>query len=115
MIRHHPISTPTDPLFPYPTLFRSDWPTPTDETRADAIELFQTADEVFGNVHSAIHLGRRKYTLASKLEKENRMVGITRLYEEAERHIVDADGRLRRMAAERSEEHTSELQSLMRI
>src|SRR3546814_4294019 len=85
MIRRPPRSTRTDTLFPYTTLFRSDH----DDTLGLGIgkEGIQAVDEV-GAVH---------------------------------RVAADADaGRLpearrRRLRHRRSEEHTSELQSLMRI
>src|SRR3546814_4532293 len=93
MIRRPPRSTRTDTLFPYTTLFRSALGVPGD------VDIL-TSDKVIG----------RK--LGSDVEQ--RILGHTELY--------DARLRLhfgfREMAAlglRRSEEHTSELQSLMRI
>src|SRR3546814_3376664 len=78
MIRRPPISTRTDTLFPYTTLFRSDKPT-EDETRS-----METLDAEY------------------------------RQNEVRYRAALIAEDTERRGSA-RSEEHTSELQSLMRI
>src|SRR3546814_4716012 len=76
MIRRPPISTRTDTLFPYTTLFRSSMLKPHD----------------FCN--------RARYSIG---------VGVTGFE-------LDFWGRVRNLSdAARSEEHTSELQSLMRI
>src|SRR3546814_8808815 len=85
MIRRPPISTRTDTLFPYTTLFRSD------------------------------HYARRR--VASIMDVRHRTV------RQADVHDVEARGAGRRHRGSgqhqrdqaRSEEHTSELQSLMRI
>src|SRR3546814_3915462 len=73
MIRRPPRSTRTDTLFPYTTLFRSDWPLvfPINEKEAGDIDLANADQEVWRDWPQ--HAGYR------------------------------------------SEEHTSELQSLMRI
>src|SRR3546814_8858500 len=88
MIRRPPRSTRTDTLFPYTTLFRSR------QHRAllddDALgDLGACADE------------------AVVLDDDR--IGLQRL-----QHAADADA-ARQVAVLRSEEHTSELQSLMRI
>src|SRR3546814_5471057 len=91
MLRRPPRSTRTDTLFPYTTLFRS----------ADT-------NWVYGET---IMLNRKGYVLAAltrALEYDGGGVAIT------ESIIVDRLAR-RGDTFERSEEHTSELQSLMRI
>src|SRR3546814_10361097 len=85
MIRRPPRSTRTDTLFPYTTLFRS---------------LKHLASK------------REKNRVAS-LPPENRMTDTPR--EDASLFPASAGDRLREAREKRSEEHTSELQSLMRI
>src|SRR3546814_1360741 len=88
MIRRPPRSTRTDTLFPYTTLFRSD-------LRYD----------VYGTY------GRTK----AKFIGYNRLV-VPNLLAALDAVVDPGDGQVRcRMDVPRSEEHTSELQSLMRI
>src|SRR3546814_1536968 len=93
MIRRPPRSTRTDTLFPYTTLFRS--------------RLFQEVDLAPLPRHRPIvlaldHWRRRR---GRSLAPAAAVVSCGQFPEVAERSFV----------AERSEEHTSELQSLMRI
>src|SRR3546814_5004383 len=88
MIRRPPRSTRTDTLFPYTTLFRS----------AD-VEAVQVARPLFC---IAGHQRLRRNAFFFGLEHDGRAVRVIGPYE------------MHRMAG-RSEEHTSELQSLMRI
>src|SRR3546814_10074935 len=92
MIRRPPRSTRTDTLFPYTTLFRSEL------GEVDARPLFDRLDEI---------LARRRLAVVA-LEIEVGAVAET-LGADHRRHHADDLG------PERSEEHTSELQSLMRI
>src|SRR3546814_5894446 len=89
MIRRPPRSTRTDTLFPYTTLFRSRKFVQILRRDADAFRF------AFQN-------------LAQRLARETRDLA-----------LEGADARLARVIADqiaqRSEEHTSELQSLMRI
>src|SRR3546814_18287539 len=85
MIRRPPRSTRTDTLFPYTTLFRSD------SRSADAASMVRPR-----------HVG------AGAADQEVEVATLVRLLD-----VLDIE--LRIAAAERSEEHTSELQSLMRI
>src|SRR3546814_8489595 len=85
MIRRPPRSTRTDTLFPYTTLFRSP---------CDGFSL------VSGSARQAARMRRRG--LSS-------VIGSRTLPERAEKGDAPRQGR------GRSEEHTSELQSLMRI
>src|SRR3546814_8145684 len=88
MIRRSPRSTRTDTLFPYTTLFRS-------AAGADHLRRHQAHRELCrdgGAVHGGgLHPGR------------------------AGDHGVQLGARAGDVRADRSEEHTSELQSLMRI
>src|SRR3546814_1172887 len=91
MIRLPPRSTPTDTLFPYTTLFRSD--------RAD--------DPLMAKLYfyySSMNAGKSTTLLQSSFNYRERGME-TMLWTAA------IDDRYER----RSEEHTSELQSLMRI
>src|SRR3546814_4958634 len=88
MIRRPPRSTRTDTLFPYTTLFRSGrWP----HARARALP----------RAHARVHARARARVHARPRARLRGRAG----------------GRVRapRRARRRSEEHTSELQSLMRI
>src|SRR3546814_6476868 len=95
MIRRPPRSTRTDTLFPYTTLFRS----PASTDRPAQIRALSAMTGHSAICHSAIcitpraHGGHYRQTAAGKqgVKKTNGRAGI------------------------RSEEHTSELQSLMRI
>src|SRR3546814_1232011 len=87
MIRRPPRSTRTDTLFPYTTLFRS----------RHMIGAF--VDEIVG--HEVLH--RRKQDVAC--------VGHSFPHSKGDRRTIAPGG----AGCQRSEEHTSELQSLMRI
>src|SRR3546814_7303596 len=87
MIRRPPISTRTDTLFPYTTLFRSH------ERSGHRVPRAAGADAAGFLGHS--HAREPRPALP--------------------RQCGDADARCGRRRALRSEEHTSELQSLMRI
>src|SRR3546814_10941432 len=85
-MRRPPRSTRTDTLFPYPTLFRSR--VPPRPGRSDLAGLHHPS----GDVH----------------QLEPCRTGVRQ-------HEVDLHGAVTRRVGPRSEEHTSELQSLMRI
>src|SRR3546814_8133157 len=100
MIRRPPRSTRTDTLFPYTTLFRS-------------ICVLAVADRAclqhHALLHADVHAGREDHQPA---------VGPVRLGLESVRHCgaaARADPAVDEHGLARSEEHTSELQSLMRI
>src|SRR3546814_9486853 len=90
MIRRPPRSTRTDTLFPYTTLFRS---------------LALTFQDQPGP------------TAAAELQVDIRkQLAVQKRAMEAPRRVVDLEAAAERVEADlRSEEHTSELQSLMRI
>src|SRR3546814_7986203 len=95
MIRRPPRSTRTDTLFPYTTLFRLSDEIERDRDTALARNLDFDEDEAFKQ--------RFSYTEAYTLDDSGRFLpNFT-----ARDRIGDAGAR--------SEEHTSELQSLMRI
>src|SRR3546814_8161449 len=87
MIRRPPRSTRTDTLFPYTTLFRSD-----RIARHDHLDRFEPVDRL---QHRELNFGG---------ERGRNAVGIDEMR-------VEPLG----LQKDRSEEHTSELQSLMRI
>src|SRR3546814_8825830 len=107
MLRRPPESTRTDTLFPYTTLFRSD-----DQRRARRRRLDgEAAHRRSGGAGIAARRGGLSGN--SRLKAEHGMgnsiwTGARPERDEfSHRHIGPSD-------AERSEEHTSELQSLMR-
>src|SRR3546814_5216296 len=117
MIRRPPRSTRTDTLFPYTTLFRSDregqiWAPrlmpPTLHQRAQAIAIARQAGIRFALI--PCHAGepdrpeRRDHRVVERAGTVDRIPGRAR----SVGHRTPAD-------RVRSEEHTSELQSLMRI
>src|SRR3546814_3871770 len=97
MIRRPPRSTRTDTLFPYPTLFRS----PQYCARRVPATV-QYADQGQKATHEAVVGVAAGSSVYCSLRKASWVCSIC------------ACSRLRARAA-RSEEHTSELQSLMRI
>src|SRR3546814_1115247 len=98
MFRRPPRSTRTDTLFPYTTLFRS--------TGGPAAGGCVMTPDIISEAEAANELMR----LAKVIARHNRLY-----HTEDSPEISDADydALIRRNA--RSEEHTSELQSLMRI
>src|SRR3546814_9374586 len=88
MIRRPPRSTRTDTLFPYTTLFRS-------------LRRPQQRTGVVGDVRG--RLGQRAVEVQARLTGQQ---PVGRLHIGQRRHAL---------VVQRSEEHTSELQSLMRI
>src|SRR3546814_2870200 len=99
MIRRPPKSTRTDTLFPYTTLFRSP-----AEARVDG-QTGQTSTEL-GEAHVAVARLVERGQLLEQGDSVLDAAGVGRL---------DEGERLDVAQPERSEEHTSELQSLMRI
>src|SRR3546814_8657996 len=91
MIRRPTISTRTDTLFPYPTLFRSGLP---------RRQLCRR--------HHLCRFGARPLALRRRLRAEDRPASLHPLWPAPSARAPHADRR------GRSEEHTSELQSLMR-
>src|SRR3546814_2803824 len=98
MIRRPPRSTRTDTLFPYTTLFRSR------RNPEICIRLILLAEVVQDEVHER---GRFREAGALKLKLSFHVVHPA--------GIAIQQAKVRVIARGRSEEHTSELQSLMRI
>src|SRR3546814_3934045 len=112
MIRRPPRSTRTDTLFPYTTLFRSG--------------VERAADDVVANARQVLHATAAEHhhrvllevvPLARNVAGDLEAIGQTHA-----RHLTKGRVRLLRRGGvnagadtARSEEHTSELQSLMRI
>src|SRR3546814_1332434 len=91
MIRRPPRSTRTDTRFPYTTLFRSGW-------RKDLKDVYQSLD---------------LFVCPSRFEPLPRVM--LEAYDAGVPVISSDAGGCPELVEERSEEHTSELQSLMRI
>src|SRR3546814_9333414 len=96
MIPLPPRTTRTDTLFPYTTLFRS---LVTVDPRPLGMALFALRGEEIGRDHRGDH------TRDSQAGQHRKNDGQAELDEELSRHA----------GHQRSEEHTSELQSLMRL
>src|SRR3546814_6791967 len=124
MIRGPPRSTRTDTLFPYTTLFRSGAFGDADRDIGLGFTHQAVAD------HAARHLAaltpRHRRIIDGKAHRQRRRVDRLRWDRIADRRIGDGVGAGRMREARdgddiagarlfRSEEHTSELQSLMRI
>src|SRR3546814_1880559 len=97
MIRRPPRSTRTDTLFPYTTLFRSDHGDQPDD------------QGVLHHLRDVPHLDRPPVPIQRKLGRQPEPA------EPPLAHRAQLDHQEGRDDEERSEEHTSELQSLMRI
>src|SRR3546814_2256951 len=102
MSRRPPRSTRTDTLFPYPTLFRSLTPT-GHATRGSGGAPGASATNV--------HLEPGKQTAGELMADVKRGIYVTELIGMGVNPVTGDYSR----GASRSEEHTSELQSLMRI
>src|SRR3546814_4000745 len=117
-IRRPPRSTRTDTLFPYTTLFRSGYSAPARHSgrRAGARGVrpaeYPLPGDAAGEPGKTAHRFHRRQSGAG-----DRLLPDAQRHRTAGRAIGESDGadgrRLSRRA--RSEEHTSELQSLMRI
>src|SRR3546814_8196224 len=123
MIRPPPRSTRTDTLFPYTTRFRSwrsssppprriiSWPRPTASTAAIGWHEMSVAQPHYDRSRltpGIVHIGLGNF------HRAHMAVYLDDLFARGEGHdwaILGAGVR----PADRSEEHTSELQSLMRI
>src|SRR3546814_7731770 len=102
MIRRPPRSTRTDTLIPYTTLFRSHPP---------AVFLARVPGRVADDhhpagLHAAQRLAQHGLSILAVVERGVEHGGV---------ELVVRERKLAKAGLERSEEHTSELQSLMRI
>src|SRR3546814_1166540 len=111
MIRRPPRSTRTDTLFPYTTLFRSPAPSLSKNWRQGSCSNRRTHRKISERRRSCSTARRRRDCPQNQIQRPGaRADGIIR--------PPDAGGSPRkccRIDGPRSEEHTSELQSLMRI
>src|SRR3546814_5555728 len=106
MIRRPPRSTRTDTLFPYTTLFRSaDIINPLGLNGFEFVEFTSPDPEA---------MGRQFEQLGFVASHRHPTKNITR-YKQGRINLMLNRDDAGRVAAFRSEEHTSELQSLMRI
>src|SRR3546814_6201676 len=97
MIRRPPRPTRTDTLLPYTTLFRS---------LAEQVDEVGQADEFGRQPEGVLQLHGLPHGLAGGQEEEDQRNRDLRGQQQVRQGLVPED---------RSEEHTSELQSLMRI
>src|SRR3546814_6980832 len=123
MLRRPPISTRTDTLFPYTTLFRS----PLLKFKT-ILPFFRCREKMAVALHIAVSQRRPRLVPVEPAQQEKKLPppeGVREAKEEF-RHVefgwvcsgaADHGRRPRqgRLQGSRSEEHTSELQSLMRI
>src|SRR3546814_6555922 len=112
MFRRPPRSTRTDTLFPYTPLFRSKghYTSATFATRPEAGRFVRDVED--RGVSWALAEYRRSETEANELTLDQwAEIHFSALTKPSQVTVR----RYRRIYAERSEEHTSELQSLMRI
>src|SRR3546814_6124771 len=122
MVRRPPISTRTDTLFPYTTLFRSI------AEQFDGVPLWGVKDprlcrllplwlpllEERGIRPAVVHMVRQPLEIARSLERRDDLPRGQALLLWL-RHQIEAIRGGHGLPQARSEEHTSELQSLMRI
>src|SRR3546814_9028927 len=113
MIRQPPISTRTYPLFPYTTLFRSQLTTQRRGFRQLLVALDLCA------LHADRFAPVGPISGVERTPKLGEFVA-THNFWDAQQHDAVLEGglskpRRKRKQGKRSEEHTSELQSLMRI
>src|SRR3546814_7338151 len=116
MIRRPPRATRTDPLFPYTTLFRS-------AARGVAVVEAGEAELVARPEHDLLadarqvdaEQGEREERLGDEVSVGDGVEAVLEAAGEAEVGGAAVGVERDRRARQRSEEHTSELQSLMRI
>src|SRR3546814_3906621 len=112
MIRRPPRSTRTDTLFPYTTLFRSQLEQSRDiGAVAGRFARDECAPEDAGDV-AALEQGQvERQARDAGVKADDQIAALPRDGSQRRPGIIAAD----RVIDDRSEEHTSELQSLMRI
>src|SRR3546814_8327088 len=117
IIRRPPRSTRTDTLFPYTTLFRSRG-VDVDQAAESALDLVRGRGLV--NIDARENVRREIEQLRDAIGRTEKLAPVDRRHHLLEAvddiGIALAEGVARDLhAGNRSEEHTSELQSLMRI
>src|SRR3546814_4469415 len=114
MIRRPPRSTRTDTLFPYTTPFRSAMAKALSGDTVGRLAAGEPGVQIGGSAHP--HRGARLDRRAAEVRQQHRIVAGEQRRVHRRFALEDVEpGGGDRPAGERSEEHTSELQSLMRI
>src|SRR3546814_8736464 len=117
MIRRPPRSTRTATLFPYTTLFRSQWREPC-ALPGDGGSQWRAVDAQRMTA-PRFRIAPHQHILARLEEQQLAIEAARARLRQPLRHTIEfvgvADIDADRQPARRSEEHTSELQSLMRI
>src|SRR3546814_2496956 len=110
MIRQPPRSTRTDPLFPYTTLVRSDpgFSRALANGGVTTLEVLPGSANLFGG--RSVVLKNVPGRTVQEMKFPGAPYGLKMACGENPKRVYGAKGRM-----PRSEEHTSELQSLMRI
>src|SRR3546814_979348 len=108
MIRRPPISSRTDPLFPYTPLFRSLIDERGWETAADLARAYVAWG---GYAYGSSAGGEARHGLFER--RLSQVEAVVHNQDNREHDLLDSDDYYQFEG--RSEEHTSELQSLMRI
>src|SRR3546814_8521075 len=124
MIRRPPRSTRTDTLFPYTTLFRSDcvWRLSAEECALgldQARDVLQDQTPLSGSLIETMQFGLPEHFefLLHRSEAGRRPIKkiVLNLYNSFFDRVPLIGWRAEEALVQRSEEHTSELQSLLRI
>src|SRR3546814_4126728 len=118
MIRRPPRSTRTDTLFPYTTLFRSRRPSDSPlRYTSSGVYASRHDDQRVGIGHAAFHVKRTMPCLSRRCHLFARAPPLGKHPDGVAPRIMARSGKQigKRGDSPRSEEHTSELQSLMRI
>src|SRR3546814_8112337 len=115
MIRRPPRSTRTDTLFPYTTLFRSRLQ--IDEARKEGFTLYNLNEALFRPIVEEVdENGHRVYVrFLAQIVCDNRTAHHWLKASSMVPSIIEIMTEQAKLCPHRSEEHTSELQSLMRI
>src|SRR3546814_2070702 len=108
MLLRPPRSTRTDPLFPYTTLFRSHTGMLAHLTGCKSSWML-LASKTLNVIHVSTHVSLKDAISRATPER------VFETIRAGHRHLVRMGIEKPRIAVARSEEHTSELQSLMRI
>src|SRR3546814_1114296 len=108
MKRRHPISTRTDTLFPYTTLFRSELPNSPAPNGAQPSLLDYGMTLRPGTGAAVLRVDRKGSRYKANISFPPMLPSVSRIF-------IARLLKAKREGLRRSEEHTSELQSLMRI
>src|SRR3546814_3488554 len=121
MIRRPPRSTRTDTLFPYTTLFRSRLAAEYERQRdllarnVASQQVFQRAKAEYEVAKSQVDEAQERLKLTEEGPRQEDITRARARLDQVRQSLAIAKTRLAYATLTRSEEHTSELQSLMRI